>query len=267
MGRRRAGQEKGIGVLGSLCYIVLNVAEDNMSKKYDLSEVYPNSPLVEVVCEIRFPAELVIECRRDDYYEKIRDTYPMILVPHVEKGMANPLAPYRFENSGRTAGIMLALNRFALYDKDYSGHKQFINEFTRLAKILAETYPLRKLERVGWRYINIIPFSREEGVVPLRRFVAAGIRLPDGMSDQFENLSIVFISSVSDGTITTRIESIIRPDDQQEALLLDFDFAMTEKLAPSKIGSHVKKAHKQTRALFENLITDEYRQYLRGETI
>jgi uncharacterized protein (TIGR04255 family) len=60
---------------------------------------------------------------------------------------------------------------------------------------------------------------------------------------------------------------MIRSDDQQEALLLDFDFALTEEPAFSKINSCVSKAHKQTRALFENLITDDYRQYLRGESI
>ena len=234
-----------------------------MSKKYEISEVYPNSPLVEVVCEIRFPGELAIECRRDEFYEKIRDKYPTILVPQA----GDRLAPYRFENQNRNAEIMLALNRFSFHDKDYSGHKRFIKEFIELVKKLNQTYSLKKLARVGWRYINVIPFTREDGIVPLQRFVSLDVILPEGVSDQFENLSMVLISKVPDGTITTRIESIIRSDDQQEALLLDFDFALTEKLAFSKIHSCVRKAHSETRALFENLITDDYRQYLRGETI
>ena len=238
-----------------------------MTTRYDISEIYPNSPLVEVVCEIRFSGELAIECRRNEFFDKIRKKYPKILIPQTVSSQTNSLTPYRFENESKNAGIMLALNRFAFYDKEYSGHKKFISEFTRLAKILVETYPLRGLERVGWRYINIIPYSRENGIVPLKRFVAAGIKVPEGISDQFENLGIVFVSRVSGGKITTRIDSIIRSNDQQEALLLDFDFAMTEKLQTSKIGAYVRKAHKQTRSLFENLITDEYRQYLREETI
>jgi uncharacterized protein (TIGR04255 family) len=234
-----------------------------MSKKYEISEVYPNSPLVEVVCEIRFPCELAIECRRDEFYEKIRDKYPTILVPQA----GDRLAPYRFEYENRNSEIMLALNRFSFHDKDYSGHKRFIKEFIELVKKLNQTYSMKELARVGWRYINVIPFTREDGIVPLQRFVSVDVSLPEGVSDQFENLSMVLISKVPDGTITTRIESIIRSDDQQEALLLDFDFALTEKLAFSKIHSCVRKAHNGTRALFENLITDDYRQYLRGETI
>ncbi|PXF56402.1 MAG: hypothetical protein C4B58_13530 [Deltaproteobacteria bacterium] len=238
-----------------------------MATKYKISEVYPNSPLVEVVCEIRFPGEMAIECKRDEFYEKIRDKFHMILIPHIKSGAINSLKPYRFENSSRNAGIMLGIDRFSFYEKDYSGHKLFIKEFVRLVKMLGETYSLKKLKRLGWRYINVIPFSREDGIVPLKRFTSAGISLPSGVSDQFENLSIVFISKVPEGSITTRIESMIRTDDQQEALLMDFDFAMTEKLSLSKIGSCVSKAHKQTRELFENLITDDYREYLRGEMI
>lgn len=234
-----------------------------MPKKYKISEVYPNSPLVEVVCEVRFPAELAIECRRDEFYEKIRDRYPTILVPKV----GDRLEPYRFENEGRTAEIMLAINRFSFHENKYSGHKRFIKEFINSVKTLSQTYSLKKLARVGWRYINVIPFTREDGIVPLQRFISVNVNLPEGVSDQFENLSMVLISKVPDGAITTRIESIIRSDDQQEALLLDFDFALTEKIAFSRINSCVSRAHEQTREIFENLITDDYREYLRGETI
>jgi len=234
-----------------------------MPKKYKISEVYPNSPLVEVVCELRFPGELAIECRRDEFYEKIRDRYPTIMVPKVGDG----LAPYCFENEGRTAEIMLAINRFSFHERKYSGHKRFIKEFIDSVKTLSQTYSLKKLARVGWRYINVIPFTREDGIVPLQRFISVNVNLPEGVSDQFENLSMVLISKVPNGTITTRIESIIRSDDQQEALLLDFDFALTEKITFSRINSCVIRAHEQTRAIFENLITDDYRQYLRGETI
>lgn len=243
------------------------MATGKTMKKIDLSEVYPNSPLVEVVCEIRFPGELSIECRKDEFYAKIRDKYPNILVPQVKPGQALALDPYRFENDKKPAGIMLALNRFSFYDKEYNGHEKFIKEFLRLAKILCQTYSLNKLNRLGWRYINIIPFTREEGIVPLRHFLSIEIKVPQSVSDQFENLSIVIISKVPDGSITTRIESMIRLDNEQEVLLLDFDFAMTQDLHFSKISNYIKNAHEQTRLLFENLITDKYRQYLRGEEI
>lgn len=238
-----------------------------MSKQFNITEIYPNSPLVEVVCEIRFSAELSIECRRDEFYNKIRDNYSNILVPQTDGFSAGALAPYRFENQSRNSGIMLAINRFSYYVKDYSGHKPFIKEFIRLTKILGETFTLNHLNRLGWRYINAIPFTREDGIVPLQQFINFDLNLPGDVSRKYENFSFTFISRVAKGTITTKIESVARSDEQQEAILLDFDFSRVEDLSMSKIAAHVDEAHNQSRRLFENYITDEYRQYLRGETI
>jgi len=236
-------------------------------REFNLDEVYPNSPLIEVVCEIRFPIDIAIECRRDEFYSKIKEKYPEILVPQMQPKKAMSLEPYRFENKDRSAGVMLAINKFSFYVKKYEGHKKFTKEFKRLCKLLGETYSLAKLDRVGWRYINLIPYTREDGIVPLHRFLTVSINAPTGVSDRFENVSIVFISKVDGGSITTKIESVVRADRQQEALVLDFDFAMTEQLFFSKLPDYVRIAHEHTRRLFEDLITDEYRQYLRGETI
>ena len=240
---------------------------NQVGNEFDVDEVYPNSPLIEVVCEIRFPGNMAIDCRRDEFHAKIKDRYPVILVPQVNAGVAMPLTPYRFERADKSAGVMLAMNKFSYYEKKYSGHMEFGKEFRMLAKILGDTYAISKLDRVGWRYVNLIPYCRETGVVPLKRFLTVSISIPNRASDQFENVSIVLISKATDGSITTKIESVKRADQEQEALVLDFDFAMTEGLSFSKLTEYVTIAHKQTRALFESLITDEYRQYLRGEEI
>jgi len=55
-----------------------------VSKKIE-SEIYPNSPLIEVIFEIKFPGEPVVECRRDIFYELVREDYPKVLVPSTKK--------------------------------------------------------------------------------------------------------------------------------------------------------------------------------------
>jgi len=237
------------------------------AKKFDFTEVYPNQPLIEVVCEVRFPADMTIECRKDLFYAKIKNKYSEILVPQVQMGKAMPLEAYRFEKKDRSAGVMLAINKFSFYEKKYEGHEKFITEFIRLASFLGEKYSISKIDRLGWRYINLVPFTREDGTVPLHRFLTVSLSVPNNISKKFENISIVFISKVAEGSITTKIESVMREDRQQEALVLDFDFAMTENLNFSKLRDSVKIAHKHTRTLFETLITDQYRQYLKGETL
>ncbi len=242
-------------------------AKAKTTKKFVSGEVYPNSPLIEVVCEIRFPGDLAIECKRDIFYDKIKDAYPNILVPQVRPGVVLPCEPYRFEREDHAAGIMLSINKFSFYLKKYEGHENFIKEFKRLAEILGTAYSVDKLNRIGWRYINLIPYTRKDGIVPLNRFLNIAISTPGRAWERLENLSFVLVSRVTNGSITTKIESVRRKDAQEEALVLDFDFAMTEGLSFSKLGKYVKISHEHTRALFEELITDEYRQYLRGQTI
>ena len=124
------------------------------SKKIINNTVYPNSPLIEVVCEIGFPGDMSVDCHRDLFHNQIIKEYPHILVPKVTPDTALALEPYRFENVDNNSGIMLSMNKFAYYSKAYKGHKIFIKEFIRLIDILKGVYPkIDKLSRFGWRYI------------------------------------------------------------------------------------------------------------------
>ncbi len=240
---------------------------DKNSKEPVAAEGYPNSPLVEVVCEIRFPGDLAVDCRKHEFHRAIRDAYSKILAPNVEAGQPVATKPYRFESPETAAGVMLAVDRFAYYETNYGSHKTFIPEFLRLAGVLSDIFHIDKLNRVGWRYINVIPFTREDGILPIRRFLRLGVDVPEGVSTHFENVKMLLLSRVPGGTITTKLESLMRPEDNQEAFLLDFDFGMTDSLRFSAIRDYVKHAHDNTRDLFERLITDEYREYLKGESI
>jgi uncharacterized protein (TIGR04255 family) len=230
-------------------------------------EIYPNSPLVEVVFEIRFPGEPAVECRRDEFYAVVREEYPEVFVPEIQVRGAPALQPYRFGKLDRSAGIMLAIDRFAYYARKYPGYKEFKREFLSVLSKFHELFRLEKLKRTGWRYINIIPFTREGGNIPLKRFLNFALRLSEAIPDQHENLNITSISKIDDCSITTKLESIISPDGSREALLLDFDCAKSKDLMFSKTETYIEESHKIARNLFESLITDSYRKYLRGEEI
>lgn len=244
------------------------MAKEAESRKRKTTEgVYPNQPVVEVVCEIRFPGELAMECRRDGFQAKVRKKYPHLLVPNVRDGQAIALEAYRLTNEDQTSGIMMAVHRFSYFVKTYQGHTKFQKEFLRLAQILAGIVPLEQLNRFGLRYINVIPFARENGLLPLKRLLNLGITVPSGVSDEFQNLAIVLVNEAKGGTLTTRLEPALQQQTKQEALVLDFDFAFKKNLRFSKLGSYLKTAHTEIRNQFESLITDEYRQFLKGETV
>jgi uncharacterized protein (TIGR04255 family) len=163
--------------------------------------------------------------------------------------------------------MMIALNKFAYYVRRYPGYGQFSKEVLNWVTEFGKIYNIPKLNRSGLRYINIIPFSRESGLIPLNRFLKIKFELPEVFPNNFENLSLVFISKTEGGAITTKIESIISADRSHEAILLDFDYAKEKNLVIDHVEQYLEESHTHTKRVFEELITDEYRSYLKGDAV
>lgn len=235
-----------------------------MSENKDL---YPNSPLIEVVFEIRFPGEPKVECHRDIFYEKIRGDFPNVLVPPIKAGQFPALEPYRFESGDQKSGVMVAINKFAYFVRQYPGYHEFKKEILKWIAEFDKIYNISGLNRSGLRYINIIPFSRESGFIPLNRFLKIEFGLPEVYPDNFENLNLVFISKTEGGAITTKIESIVAADRSHEAILLDFDYAKEKDLKINDVDQYLEESHAHTKRVFEELITEEYRKYLKGDVL
>lgn len=235
-----------------------------MSRK---NEIYKNAPLVETIFEIRFPGEPAIECNRDKLYEKIRDVYSKVLIPESFEGKAMALEPYQFERDDGTSGIMLSINKMAVYCKKYEGFKLFKEEAMRIFSVFGELFKIQKLNRTGLRYINIIPFIRENNIIPINNYLNIKIGLPKSIPTDFKNLNIIFVSQTERGSITTRIEPAFSPDQTQEVIILDFDYAKEDNLNFGSIEKYLDESHQHTKHLFEELITDEYKKVMRGEVI
>lgn len=231
-------------------------------------EVYPNAPLVEVVFEIRFPGELVVECERHRFWQNLREQYPKILVPHASADQALALVPYRFKSEDENLTISIALNRLSLSIRNYQGFAEFKKEITRVFDIFGDTYGIGKLNRVGWRYVNIIPYVREDDLIPLQRLLTLGFKVPKSVPERFDALNFSFNAKRKEGTVTIKVESLIKEDGGQEALLLDFDYGKEDPdLHFNKYKSYLEEAHSFTRELFEDFITGEYREFLRGNIL
>ncbi len=232
------------------------------------SEIYPNPPLVEVIFEIKFSGEPVVECKRDIFFDLIRKDYSEVFVPQTREGGFIALEPYRFEKEDRSSGIMLAINRFSYYCRKYPGFTVFKKEVIRMIDMFRISYPkISTLNRTGFRYVNIIPFTREEGIVPLDKFLKLRLQLPTTISERYKNINIGFISKTNGGSITTRIETLLAADKSGEAILLDIDYAKEEGISINNIKKYLDESHTYSRQLFEDLITDNYRAYLKGVSI
>ena len=231
------------------------------------AEQYPNQPLIDVAFEIRFPGDPAVECRRDEFFRLVRDKYPKVYVPKLQPGDAPALALYHFKQEDDQATIMTAINKLAYSTKKYPGFDVFKEEVLRIAAIFGTTFKIEKLTRTGLRYVNAIPFVPKAGSIPLREYLKVGFQLPAPATDNFTTMNFAFASTVGNGTINARIEHMLAEDKSHEAILLDFDYAMQSDLVFGKIGVYLEESHSVTKQMFEGMITDEYRNYIRGEEI
>lgn len=229
-------------------------------------DVYPNSPLAEVVFELRFAGEPAIECRRDEYYRAIRHDFPKVWVPNAEIGKPLAFQPYQFQSEDDHETVMAAINRFAYSTKRYAGFAKFKLRAMRLAKDFCEQFGICKLNRMGLRYINIVPFVRDTGRIPWQQYFTVRMNLPSEAFDCLTNANFAYEAKCDAGTITTRI-ACVRSGKTDEAFLLDFDFAKTEGATAAVLPAAIQEAHDETKRVFQEIVSDQYKAVMRGEVI
>lgn len=238
--------------------------------QFDDDEVYPNQPLSDVACEVRFRGEMQVECERHLFWEEIRSSYSDILVPQLQEGQAVALQHYKFRDPSTSRVVAVALNSIAFSEGKYSGHKAFIGEFARLLAIFRKLYPkLGQITRVGWRYVNVMPFSREDGLVPFGRIFKLDVSLPSDMFKRTANIDLKWTGKAPEGDVIIRLSDVEQKNlPEQEAMILDIDFSRANPdIGWEAVKGTIEDVRRCCRCIFEGMITDEYRTYLRGQTI
>ena len=188
-------------------------------------------------------------------------------MPKVQLGDAPALSAYHFKQDDEQATIVTAINKLAYGTKNYPGFEAFKEEVLKIVGFFGRNFHIQKLTRTGLRYINAIPCVLKDGILPLGDYLDIGFTIPPPATDKFSSMSFVFFSMVGSGTLRTRIEHVIAEDKSHEAILLDFDYSMESDLTFDKIETYLDESHSVTKGMFESMITDKYRNYIRGEGI
>ena len=140
-----------------------------------------SSPLVEVICQVRFPAILRIANEQPvEFQERIRDRLPQlevgqgIVVQAEPSGMVQASAKpepriFRFKSSDDQTVVSLALNFYALSTTSYSQWRDFLELLQLVNQAASDIYDLPYAVRVGLRYINLLTFknTKTNGVMGL----------------------------------------------------------------------------------------------------
>lgn len=230
-------------------------------------EIYPNAPLGQAIFEIRFPGEPAVECQRDGFYEIVRKEFPSVRVPMAGPGDAIALKPYEFRSADEKKWLSMSINRFAFSRLEYQGYQGFAEEAMNYVAQFVKRFHISTISRTGLRYINTILFTREDGLLPLERYFKLTIGLPSIIPSSFSELNLRIDVPTDTGSLTIRLEPVISPDRTREAFVLDFDYRKTRDLTPENLRQYVDESHDHIKSVFEGIITDEFRQVMRGEVI
>lgn len=226
-----------------------------------MTQIYPNSPLVEIVFEIRYPADLSIKCNIDKYANRIKNTFPIIIsYPELSAHL------YEFSNNQNTEKVKVGVDRFSYHAKEYNkGFESFKKKALQRVNEFIEIYKINSLIRTGLRYINHIPIVKVDGCIPLDRYLNFDYKLPitGSMPDKYELLHTILVVKVGEGKLRIVIEYKEKQDlVNSEILVLDFDYFLTGQMESSGVSSYLKESHSHTKKIFEDLITDGYRRVM-----
>ena len=179
---------------------------------------------------------------------------------------------YRFEAPGGACGVQISVNSFSVYAREYPGFEDFYAETERLLKTFLELIGAVNVTRIGWRYINAIPFPLEDEYLPFRKVFHPQPWLLSALDGQWKAYALV--ARMPFNKVMANLRLAAGTDDnpsKSETLIYDIDAFSTfdpclEQTSLKRCVSEIRKAHDAAREIFEQSINDDYRVFLKGST-
>ena len=241
---------------------------------------YVRSPLVEVICQLRFPAILSIGAKAPvDFQEAIRHEFPrftkaqerpaprMTMVDGAPKLVQpEPITNYNFISEDGLWKLNLTQNFIALSTLRYQRWEDFAQRLDRPLAQFIQIYHPTFFERVGLRYVNA--FSRRalglEGTPwsDLIQPAFLGVMAePDVDESKIGKCSLEVNMSLEENR---QMKVHAGPGllggakkDPEVKFILDGDVSVTGNTAPDQVASGLEDLHYHAVRLFRGALTSE----------
>ena len=247
---------------------------------------YARSPLVEVICQLRFPAILSIGANDPvDFQEAIRQEFPrfnkvkerpapkMTMVDGAPKMVQpDPITNYTFVSEDGLWKLNLTQNFIALSTLRYQRWEDFAQRLDRPLAQFIQIYNPTFFERVGLRYVNIFSRARLglEGARWAELFspaYTAPMQEAELPEDRFLNcacdLTLKLDSScqakvhAGPGVVKRNAPGV--PQDPEVKFIFDMDLSMTGNTPCTLAAGALETLHGHSTRLFEGAVTDRLR--------
>ena len=250
---------------------------------------YARSPLVEVICQLRFPTILSIGANEPAaFQEAVRKDFPRYAarqeqVPPkvVKKGNATALEPqkpitnYHFVSEDGRWKLNLTQNFIALSTLSYQRWEDFAARLDQPLAQFIQIYQPAFFERLGLRYVNAISRQRL-GLADqlwddlIRDHYVGILGQPDVEETEITKCSLDVETPLVGGY---RMKVHAGPGligggktDKEVKFILDSDFSAAGQLTADSVPAKLEDMHRFALCLFRGAITDELHQAM-GPTL
>ena len=229
-----------------------------------MGALYKNAPLVNTAFESRFFGNLSIESRRAEIQKAVKTEFPKLYVPNAAPNVSPALQHYQFRNDDNSARISLAINSFVYATSRYPGFEGFQVDLDRHRAIFQDIFQIQSFTRLGLRYTNQLPIIRnEDNAIPLSKYVTAHFSFAGGFpSGHVNQLQFNMSCKMIGGDLRVLIQNEVR--NGLEVLTVDFDFSRQGEIENEQIPEFVVSAHKQIETVFLGLISEDYKDIMKG---
>lgn len=244
--------------------------------------VYQNNPLLDVICQLRFPTILAIGAREPvDFQEAVRSIFPRYQVrqdqlppkvmqvpgqpPKVEP--QKPVTNHQFSTPDGAYRINLTQDFISLTCSHYTCWEDFARMMDKPLASFIRLYQPSYFERVGLRYLNAISRKKLElEDTPWRELLAPqylGVLAFEDLPEQAYTRCTQDVEAAIPGGCRMKLHvgpgQIRRGNDvsdKEVKLIFDLDVFMSGNVPVNLAAGSMQTVHTQAGAIFRDAITD-----------
>ena len=249
--------------------------------------VYPNAPVHEVICQLRFPTILSINTTEPaDFQEMIREEFPQYvrrqspLPPKVVAGRLEQqpaVTNYHFLSADGKWKLNLTRDFISLATLQYPGWEEFARYLDKPLASFIHLYKPAYFQRVGLRYVNA--FSRRQlGIEetslselfspaylgPLAEEDVREENILSGGCDLLLKLDNSCHAKIHAGPGRLKNTAPQAAPDNEVKFIFDLDLSMNGNVPCTLAAAGLETLHGHSTRIFEGAITDTLRNVLKS---
>jgi len=253
--------------------------------------IYKHNPLIEVVCQLRFPTILKISNQEPvEFQDEIRFQYPLFekTQPQIPSDMLKVAQQfglpsflesdvvYSFKSEDQKWHLSITKDFIALATSSYERYEQFKQRFEEAVKIFERIYKPSFYTRIGLRYRDLIIRSKlgikdKEWSDLIAKHIASELHDPE-LSSSIQTVVKHLILEVENGQINLN-HGIVNVKDTQDnsnetSYFFDADFYTEQKIeGEENVWNLLNQFNQSARKLFRWSITDTLHDIMQPQSV